>query len=351
MNREGKIKYLNAALSFNRAVHESATKGIKPNYAAADFFSSLPKSLFKYRCFDEFTQDMLEKKYIYLCPAEKLDDPFECIFDLDISRFYDENKPALKKAIIQTIIEMVVKFVVEDKREATRQLAYSCITPRGTIDQRKALDVAMFETNGLENVDAQVVVNQIAGILDQLNELGAQEGVEDLVKYSIEARKETGICSLSEINDSQVMWALYSGNYTGYCVEYDFENDIEAAIDTLPVIYQNKRTNNVVTAIMSMALNTMVREMSKGQLTTDETQYLQAFLTKSEEWSFQKEWRVVRGANEKVPAPRVKAIYVGHKADENNLNLIKELSFKMGFEVYKTSINPKSLTIEFIKVQ
>ena len=136
----------------------------------------------------------------------------------------------------------------------------------------------MFETNGLENVDAQVVVNQIAGILDQLNELGAQEGVEDLVKYSIEARKETGICSLSEINDSQVMWALYSGNYTGYCVEYDFENDIEAAIDTLPVIYQNKRTNNVVTAIMSMALNTMVREMSKGQLTTDETQYLQAFL-------------------------------------------------------------------------
>lgn len=351
MNTEEKLKYINAALTFNRAVHDSVTKGIEPNYAAADFFSSLPKSLFKYRCFDEFTRDMLEKKYIYLCPAEKLDDPFECIFDLDISRFYDENKSALKKAIIQTIIETVVKFVAEDKREATRQLAYSCITPRGTIDRRKALDVAMFEMKGMQNVDVKTVVNQIGGLLDRWNDLGTLEGVDRLVKYSIEARKETGICALSEINDSQVMWAMYSGNYTGYCVEYDFENDIEAAVDTLPVIYQNKRTNNVVTAIMSMGLNTIVRELSQGKLTTDETQYLQAFLTKSEEWSFQKEWRVIGTANDHVPAPRIKAIYVGHKADENKLNLIKDFSSKMGFEVYKTSINPKSLKIEFIKVQ
>lgn len=350
MNNEEKIRYINSVLTFNAAAKECATKGTQPNYAVSEFFSALPKSLFKYRCFDEYTQEMLEEKYIFLCPAEKLDDPFECIFDLDISRFYDQNKDALKKAIVQTVVETVIQFVAKDKREATRQLAYSCITPRGTLDRRKATEVVLSETKNRKDVDANAVVNWIGGLCDKWNGIGMQEEVDKLIKYSINARKETGICALSEINDSQVMWAMYSGNYAGYCIEYDFENDIEAAIDTFPVIYQNKRNNNVLTAIVAMGLNAAVREMSKGQLTTDVTQYLQAFLTKSEEWSFQKEWRVVREPNEHVPAPRVKAIYVGHRADEKNLELIKELSRKMGFDVYKTSINPKTLKIEFEKV-
>lgn len=40
--------------------------------------SSVPNSLFKYRPFDEFTYDMLENEYLYLCPAKRLDDPSEC---------------------------------------------------------------------------------------------------------------------------------------------------------------------------------------------------------------------------------------------------------------------------------
>ena len=37
-----------------------------------------PKSLFKYRPFDAFAFDILENKYLYLCPAENEDDETEC---------------------------------------------------------------------------------------------------------------------------------------------------------------------------------------------------------------------------------------------------------------------------------
>ncbi len=42
---------------------------------------AVPQFLYKYRPFDEHTYDMLSNNYIYLCPAEKLDDPSECKVD------------------------------------------------------------------------------------------------------------------------------------------------------------------------------------------------------------------------------------------------------------------------------
>lgn len=48
-----------------------------------------PISLFKYRSFDEYTFDMLDNKYLFLCAAEKLDDPTEFITSISIQNLYD----------------------------------------------------------------------------------------------------------------------------------------------------------------------------------------------------------------------------------------------------------------------
>ena len=55
------------------------------NMKAIDFINAkmnkqdapVPQFLYKYRPFDGFALDMLEKGYMFLCPAEKLDDPSE----------------------------------------------------------------------------------------------------------------------------------------------------------------------------------------------------------------------------------------------------------------------------------
>ena len=56
MNNEEKIEYLNNIIY----------KKLNLDYGG-------PTSLFKYRPFDKFTFDMLEKNYIYCCPADKED--------------------------------------------------------------------------------------------------------------------------------------------------------------------------------------------------------------------------------------------------------------------------------------
>ena len=48
-----------------------------------------PASLFKYRPFDEYTFDMLENNYLFLCAAENLDDKSECDTTIDIKRYID----------------------------------------------------------------------------------------------------------------------------------------------------------------------------------------------------------------------------------------------------------------------
>ena len=47
-----------------------------------DFLKKTPKTLYKFRKFDKYTVDMIENDYVYLTPARKLDDPFDCLFKI-----------------------------------------------------------------------------------------------------------------------------------------------------------------------------------------------------------------------------------------------------------------------------
>ena len=65
-----------------------------------------PKSLYKYRPFDNFTFDMFDNEYVYLCPAEKLDDPSECMTEVKLQDLYDYEKNHLKTKCIEQIFDM-----------------------------------------------------------------------------------------------------------------------------------------------------------------------------------------------------------------------------------------------------
>lgn len=348
MTKEEKEKYLRDTLLFKQFALLDAMNGTNAGKSAPEFFASLPKSLFKYRCFDEYAVEMIGNRYLYLCPAEKLDDPFECLVDMDISRFFDENRQAINKVCYKMIVDIVLGFVPEAQREHVRGLVYSCTTPQYTLNRRKALGVFMEEQGDMPGVDVPMIINNIGNFPGQFQSPDMQERLGKLIKFSMDARKVIGICSLTENPASQVMWAMYGGNYSGYCVEYDFEHSVVAAIDTFPVIYDEGRKNNVVEAVVSMFLNGLVNRLTNGAMGTDQTQYFRMFLTKSDEWSFQDEWRVIGEAGKKVSAPPIKAIYIGHKADEGNVNAILELSRVMGFKVFRTRINSSTLKIDFV---
>ena len=49
--------------------------------------------------------------------------------------------------------------------------------------------------------------------------------------------------------------------------------------------------------------------MSNGQIMADRTPYMLMFLKKNTIWDYQKEWRLLGDANQKIKAPKINAIY------------------------------------------
>lgn len=134
---------------------------------------------------------------------------------------------------------------------------------------------------------------------------------------ALDARKDMGICSLSELKDSQQFWTEYAQNETGYCVEYDL-TDYENLVFLYPVIYEDDRKTNIANNIVLSFIGEMIFGMSNGQIMADRTPYMQMFLTKNTIGDYQKEWRLLGDANQKVKAPKINAIYIGEKALKEN---------------------------------
>ena len=346
MDAKGREVYLREAIRFKQSTLVAAKTGIVADKTVTNFFSMLPKSFFKYRRFDKYTSEMIEEQYLYLAPADTLDDPCECLFDFDLSELFDD-KGAMTSFCYQTIVEAVISFVPEGQKEKAREYAYSCVNPDYTFNRRKAIEIFQQHPEELRGIDAVKLINALSECSDLSNSPQLDQSFSKLLCIARDAQKEIGVCSLTENPKSQVMWAMYGGTYEGYCVEYDFANDVEAAINTFPVIYEDARTNNVTTVLMQLFLSGLVEQLSNGKLETDQTQYFRLLLTKNEEWAFQDEWRVLDAANTKVAAPPIKAIYIGHKASQRNVDLILDLAKKHGFDVYRTKINPKTLEVDF----
>ena len=78
-----------------------------------------------------------------------------------------------------------------------------------------------------------------------------------------------------------------------------------------PVVYQDNRETNIVTNILGSFIGEMIFGMSSGQIAADKSQFVRLFLTKDLVWSYQKEWRLLGDAKEKLPAPSIRTIYLG----------------------------------------
>ena len=74
----------------------------------------------------------------------------------------------------------------------------------------------------------------------------------------------------------------------------------------------------------------MIFGFSKGQIDVDKSQFLRLFLTKNTKWAYQKEWRIIDGAKENLPSPKIKAIYLGKNCSEQNIIKMQEIAKHKG---------------------
>ena len=106
--------------------------------------------------------------------------------------------------------------------------------------------------------------------------------ITNMEKAMKQIRQSMGVSCFSESADSLIMWAHYANYHKGMCVEYElmgFNSNLK--FTPVPVIYQQKRP----------CLQMIHFENSDK----DATQfYINGLTTKSDVWSDEKEWRIIR---------------------------------------------------------
>lgn len=282
-----------------------------------------PKTLFKYRAFDKFTFDMFENDYVYLCPAEKLDDPTECDVSFDIQDIYDIDNDGLKRKCIDKLTEQLRPFTTSENYEKAQSIINSTLNRDGTVRPNFMLD-AYFDLQSLvPETDIAPFINWIVDIPNRVNDPKIKPQIEKLFAIGYNAKKETGICSLAESNDVSDMWENYASNSSGYCIEYDV-SDYEFNCGIFPVVYQDDRQTNIIEQIVYNFIGELIFGLSDGQVDADKSQFLRLFLTKNLKWDYQKEWRLLGDAGQKIKAPKIKTIYIGKNASADDRQKMQE---------------------------
>lgn len=122
---------------------------------------------------------------------------------------------------------------------------------------------------------------------------------EASLETSIRDMKQLGVLSLSEINDNILMWSHYSESHTGFCIEFERtdSNELGKWDYCMPVLYDD----NLPT----------LKPIELG----DKKVVSKILTTKSELWSYEREWRILVGkGNQTYPLPgNITGIVFGYR--------------------------------------
>ncbi len=140
---------------------------------------------------------------------------------------------------------------------------------------------------------------------------GDIEALEDM-RADVQARvNSAGVLSLSSLRDDALMWAHYANGHRGICLQFALDKWEFAHTGTLPVTYSPERPflqiNKVTFADLSIA-----------KLIA---------LTKSADWSYEEEWRLVdpwKSGEHPFPSEFLSGVIFGWKISKRDENRIRK---------------------------
>lgn len=185
------------------------------------------------------------------------------------------------------------------------------------------------------------------------------EHVKSHVEDSCKTRR---IACFSEKVDSILMWGHYASNHTGFALEYDFAQNnkicergcddcINLALDfpIFPVNYCAERydaTSYAEYLFISQFVKVFGVESPMGF--PDRLIFIKAYLNKSLDWSYEKEWRIIQKNEELEKVIELhkcnrtklspKALYLGCKIDEYCKNELCDIANSKGIPVYQMEL-------------
>lgn len=280
---------------------------------------NLPSSLYKYRPFNDHSLELIENDKMWLSNPNDFNDPFDCAVTI-----------IPKQIAAETLNQSVDKLMQDSEYEFTTDEISHIKMSRNPFYEFCIITAKKF----VPKVDTHPKLIELMSKPDEYAETlskAAEEEYDDFYKILLENIKEKiRITCLSEKKDSILMWSHYADNHKGICIEYDFRplgyRDLAKRF-LYPVNYVNSVFDATKYFLPDAALPNIV---------------CYAAITKSEDWSYEYEWRYVEIDNitgqPYLKVPKLKSVYLGAKTSKENEKIILEIAEHRRFKVYKMEI-------------
>ncbi len=265
-----------------------------------------PEILYKY--FPPERHPFFLKPLLRFAPFKSLNDPFEG--QLVYGGYFAPNAFANdKKSVINLFHDM---FFMNDK-----------------VGKRKHDDEEILEW-GMEFNDCSI---------DKLNSY----------YNSYKDKIDLGILSLSEVYDNELMWAHYSKSHTGFVVGFNSSHSFFSKCNDDYEYFGVRRVR-------------YYRKRQKQYAANNSVDFMVNFFSKSYNWRYEKEWRVIQSGISKlneygviglveVDYTAIKSIYLGLNVDSQVEALARKFSAEHdGVLLKKANLHPSQYTIEFIDI-
>lgn len=178
----------------------------------------------------------------------------------------------------------------------------------------------------------------------------------DLIRMLLDqSRKSIGIsCFSNNFNNNMPMWAHYSNNHQGFCMEYQVKNS-----DLFyPVFYERKRikTVSVFPDVISEIKNTLAGKKTKYKFELLMSIILLELCLKHNTWKYEQEYRILYPFSTQIERGQLlsnfeldiwpKVIYLGVKCSDEHKQELKRIAETLHCEIYEMYFDDYSADFE-----
>lgn len=318
--------------------------------------ANLPKRLFRYRRATDNSFEALRKDEIWGSQVTEDNDPYEYIpcYDLDkvnqvLDKEFDEKTIGKQLDILKSgDIPQQVKNLLNDK----------------------ALSALIENVAKIEDIQAflQGAIKQKQPMLQYLQE-HLDEIVQNFFLRIVRTEMQFNVACFSENNNSSLMWGHYADGHKGFCLEYDFtENLVDCDLSCTnvvacpkfllgfpiaPICYSDSRLDATagILSIIQQILKDGIK-LGMNDYYSDMLLIVRCLLTKSNDWRYEKEWRLFNHYPKELKQYRpimqakAKAIYLGHSMTHEHKQELLSIAEEKEIPCYQ--VIPSYESSEFI---
>ena len=249
-----------------------------------------PQSLFKYLSFGERLLEQLCYKQVYYASPASFNDPLDC------QPVVTADGGISNDALEQLLAEMIRR---RSRKEIDVAMKKLTLQEEGDTARRNALvENEAKKTIGILGYEATN-----PEIVDQTGY--HHDGLTRAIGHEMRKGYGTGLLCLSSKFDSPLMWSHYADQHRGVCIEYDVSKVKQGSLHK--VFYDTAR---------AVSANQLHDFFVSGNENTRSAIDTACLLTKSTEWRYESEWRILGPLGLRKSPGTLKSVIFGMRCTE-----------------------------------